>query len=375
MYKLGVVVGKFAPLTTGHINLITEAALQCERVIVVVSHDDRWLERQSPRDQKRLAMMNRVRWLQQTYCDMPHVDIAYINEGDFDIPEFPNGWEKYCSVLEDSILQYAQEREIQFDPITRGQIALFSSEVDYDEKYKQYLSTSITHVVVDAERTGVPISATKIRESLYDNWEYLPSVVRRDYTLRVVVMGTESTGKTTLVKNLAKLFNTSWVEEYGRVYCETVLCNSELTLRSDDYPLIAYRHKELEEQAMRTANRVCIIDTNAFITEFYHRLYEHKPNAIVSAIAHAEHFDLAIILDTNVPWVDDGLRVNSDRSKTQDLFDQMSVEFGYCPFTEGGSSPAANIVWIKNNGYGTRFRLAEKEVRKLLANFNNGDVK
>lgn len=365
MFDVGIVVGKFAPLTMGHIHLITQASLQAKKVIVVLSHDSRWLAKQSPRDQKVLTLSNRLRWLQQLYKDSEHIVIRHIVEDD--MPEFPNGWSDYCNALR---MIYSTELHREYKGIVPGnstmrvasRVAIFSSEIDYDKGYETHLP-EISHVVIDQERTNVPISATQIREDLYTNWNYLPSIVRKEYTLRVVVLGTESTGKTTMVKNLAKMFNTSWVEEYGRTYCMDELAGSEETLRSDDYPIIAYRHKELELQAMRTANRICFVDTNAFITEFYHRLYEGKPNEIVSAIARSENYDLVLVLHDNVPWVDDGLRINSDREITHNLFEQMKEEFP-------NQFPTARTYYITEPDYEKRFNSAIRVIKNYLCDYS-----
>jgi len=376
MYDIGIVVGKFAPLTTGHINLITQASLQANKIVVVLSHDERWLAEQNPRDQKALSFKNRLRWLQQIYADSKHIDIEYIIEDD--IPEFPNGWEEYSRLLMDVINKASQKhtssvvnnRSSRLSGmndtmnIRRPTVAIFSSEIGYDENYAHYLPL-VQHEIVDADRTAVPISATKIRNNLYENWNYLPTIVRKDFTKKVVILGTESVGKTTLVKNLAKYFNTSWVEEYGRTFCEVELGGSETTLRSSDYPLIAYRHKELEEQAMRTANRLCIVDTNALITEYYHRLYEQEPNAIVSAIAASEHYDLVIILDANVPWVDDGLRLNADRSKTSPLFEQLLEEFP-------NQRPEGYTHVVSAPDFLTRFNATREIIQNFSDDVNKG---
>lgn len=370
MFDIGIVVGKFAPLTLGHINLITAASTQAKKVIIILSHDQRWVDRQNPRDQRTLSLKNRLRWLQQTFSNTPHVDITYIDETD--IPEFPNGWSEYCNLLRD-IIEEASYSYIEKQFATRGNlahpdrpsVAIFSSEVSYDPEYAKRLPL-VNHVIVDSERTKVPISATMIRENLYNCWDYLPSIVRKDYTRKIVVLGTESSGKTTMVRNLAKLFNTSWVEEYGRTYCETVLAGSEETLRSSDYPLIAYRHKEFEEEAMRTANRVCIVDTNAFITEFYHRLYEGKRNNIVSAIAAEEQYDAVIILAPNVPWVDDGLRINSDRDRTSKLFEEMAKEFP-------NQFPEGRVITIGMESFSERLSTAYDFVNGIMNRINNGE--
>lgn len=365
MYDLGIVVGKFAPLTRGHIMLINQAAVSAKKVLVVLSHDQRWVDNQSERDRKVLAVNNRKRWLNQTFSQDPHIDIAVLDETD--IPEYPNGWPEYASLLKTLVAKHLVKMTAQDASLTASgsrvapTVAIFSSEIDYDARYAQYLPF-VSHVVVDADRSSVPISATKVRNNLFDNWSFLPSVVRRDYARRVVFLGTESVGKTTLVRALAKYFNTSWVEEYGRTFCETTLVGDESTLRSSDYPLIAYRQKELEEQALLTANKLCLVDTNAFITEFYHRLYEKTPNSIVTAIAQNEQYDLTIILSDEVPWVADGLRSNDDRTVSRLLFENMLAEFP--------GQTSGNVVYITGDSYKSRYDQALRSIEQFMHNYN-----
>ena len=52
--------------------------------------------------------------------------------------------------------------------------------------------------------------------ALLINWKFLPDSVRPYFSIKVVVLGTESTGKSTLTERLAKYFNCSSVKEAGR---------------------------------------------------------------------------------------------------------------------------------------------------------------
>lgn len=350
MHKVGLVIGKFAPLTLGHINLINVAATECERVVVVVSHDDKWLAEQNERDRKILTLHNRMRWLNEIYGDMDNVTVECIDESN--IPAFPNGWVEYCQILEKN---YGA-----LNP------TIFSSELDYDSKYKELLP-NFSHIVVDSERTRVPISATAIRNNLYGNFHYLPSVVRQHYTKRVCIIGMESCGKTTLTKMLAKLYNTSWVEEYGRTFCEKELNKREDLLTSRDYETIVFRQKELEAQALRSANRIMFCDTNAFITQYYHVLYEGYFNSVVDAIAREEEYDLVIFLQPTVKWVDDGLRLNSDRSKTAPVFKRVSERYP-------NQLPRGRLVNIDSSSYKERMDFAIAAIDNFLEKVEKGEI-
>ena len=314
-FEEGLVVGKFAPLTMGHINLINKAATACRKLTVALCYDDKFLNNQSPRDKKVLTLKNRMIWLKNTFADMPHITVVMIDETN--LPVYPNGWAGYAILL----------RDIYPDSVIPEGTAIFSSEIEYIDGYEKNVP-ELTHVIVDNDRNEVPISATMVRENLYQNWHLIPSCVRQAYTLKVCVIGTESSGKSTLIKAMAKLFNTSWVEEYGRNYCINEVGGDEKLLSSVDYEKIAFAHKTEEEKALSRSNKVSFIDSNAFVTEFYHRLYEGHKNEVVTSIAQNEEYDLVLYMTDETTWVDDGLRVNGEnKEKTKKLFEEMMKEF------------------------------------------------
>lgn len=201
----------------------------------------------------------------------------------------------------------------------------FSSEPEYSWWIEKYFGAE--HIIIDAERNHIDISATKIRNNPHKYWTYLPSIVRKDWLKKVAIIGTESSAKSTLTKYLAKMYNTSWVEEYGRNYCLNEMCNDESLLTFDDYGIIAANRFYDEKQAERTANKILFCDTNAFITQFYCRLYEAKNHPLVEAYIDEEEYDLILHLSDEVKWVDDGLRINRNRTKTRLLFNQMLDEY------------------------------------------------
>jgi HTH-type transcriptional repressor of NAD biosynthesis genes len=347
-FEEGLVVGKFAPLTMGHINLINKAATACRKLTVALCYDDKFLNNQSPRDKKVLTLKNRMIWLKQTFADMPHIKIVMIDETN--LPVYPNGWAGYANLL----------RGIYKDNVIPEGTAIFSSEIEYIKGYETNVS-ELTHVIVDNNRNEVPISATMVRENLYQNWHLIPSCVRQAYALKVCVIGTESSGKSTLIKAMVKLFNTSWVEEYGRNYCLTKVGGDEKLLSSIDYEKIAFAHKAEEEKALSTANKLSFIDSNAFVTEFYHRLYEGYKNTVVTSIAANEEYDLVIYMTDETTWVDDGLRVNGgSRSETKELFEDMLEEF---------PNQKAKLVRISGKNIRSRHSQALKEINKLMDNY------
>lgn len=349
-FKYGIIFGKFAPLTQGHINFINKSSLKCDKLYVFLSFDQKFVDKQKNRDKKILTLRNRLLWLKNTYKDLDHIEILSVDETD--LPSYPNGWQSYTDLIRSKM------------PIEFGDGgAVFTSEPEYDENLKKYFP-ELTHEIIDFQRSEVSISATEIRNDIYKHWGMIPSVVRKEYTLKVCIIGTESSGKTTLVKYLAKQFNTSWVEEYGRKYCEENLFNDTSLLNYDDYINIAYQHKVLESEAYKNSNKVTFVDSNAFITEFYHRLQHGCKNEVVSAMAHREKYDLIIYMSDEVEWKDDSIRIyKNNRNDTKKFFENMLEEF---------PNQKESLVFISGKSYEDRFEAAKNEVYNLLESYRNG---
>lgn len=316
--KTGMLVGKFAPLHNGHINFINRASTMCDKLLVILVFDQKWLNEQTPFMQSKLTFKNRLRWLKEVYSDFDHIIIDWIDETDIQ-PE-PNGWQDFINKCKN-----VHEKHFGFtDPYE-----VYSSEIRYNDGFSKYLPDT-KHVLIDPDRNRINISATKVRDDLFNNWEYLPSTVRKDFVYKVCIIGTESTGKTTLVKYLAKMFNTSWVEEYGRTIVENELFRDETLLKYEDYRKIVYRHKELEEHAARTANKLMFVDTDAVVTAFYQQLYEGNVDNVVDTFARERDYDLTIFLDNDVKWVHDGMRMHGNddqREKTQNLLLKLIKDY------------------------------------------------
>src|SRR5690606_22640971 len=110
------------------------------------------------------------------------------------------------------------------------------------------------------------ISGTEIREKPLRHWEFLPKAVRPHYLKKVVILGTESTGKTTLCQRLAAHYNTGYVEEAGRL----VIKDSRNT-SYHDLEITAKTHAEMIIGQERKANKLLFIDTDIHITMSYCR--------------------------------------------------------------------------------------------------------
>ena len=124
---------------------------------------------------------------------------------------------------------------------------------------------------------------------------------------RVVIIGSESSGTTTLARALAGHYHTVWVPEYGRTYSEGRVHSRE-AWRSDEFTFIAVEQARMEDELALLANRVLICDTDPFATAIWHERYLGSSSPEVQAIANARTYDLYIVTDVNIPFAPDDIR-------------------------------------------------------------------
>ncbi len=316
MYKTGVYFGRFCPPHRGHLYQIIIASTRCEKLIVVIS-DNKYQTEVICQEAglPTITYQLRKQWIAQQVQDMSHIQVRVLDETD--IPLYPDGWEMWSERM----------REVVPEQID----AFFVGDGDYDQPLRQYFPESAIELF-DPSRSRYPISATEIRHDILNNWHYILGPARPFFAKRVLIAGTESCGKTTLTKCLAKLYNTSWSEEVGRYYAEKYLGGDETIYTDEDFGRMAHLQAEQDYQALRTANKVCFFDTDAVVTDYYSELYMNHRNKLVEAYINPDKYDVLLFLTPDVKWVDDGQRLNGSQERREMLNDRllnMYKEFGF----------------------------------------------
>jgi HTH-type transcriptional regulator, transcriptional repressor of NAD biosynthesis genes len=294
---VGFIGGKFLPLHLGHVYAIVYASSMVDKLYVVLSHSER-RDRELCQNSKMryIPAQIRLRWLSQLIKDMPNVTVISVEDD--------QGNEDYNWAEGAHLIKKGIGRPIDY---------VFSSELEYGVIFEK-LYPDAKHVLIDPSRSHVNISATKIRnEGIFNNWGYIPDVVKPFFIKKIVLVGTESCGKSTLTKNLAKLYNTTYVAEYGRTVCEE-LGGCDGIIVTEDYHKIAYGHKMEEWKAIENANKVVFIDTEVIVTQFYSKLYNDEHQKVLDEMAKLQDYDLWLYLEPDVKWVNDGLRVHGEEN-------------------------------------------------------------
>ncbi len=132
--------------------------------------------------------------------------------------------------------------------------------------------------------------------------------------VKIVLFGPESTGKTTLSIQLAKHYNTVWVQEYARPYLQKVWNQERRTCEPKDIMPIAYGQMALENKLAIQADKVLICDTDLLETKVYsEEYYGGMVDPILEKGAKDSTYDLYLLTYIDTPWEADDLRDRPDQ--------------------------------------------------------------
>ncbi len=330
-FKNGLCLGKFMPFHKGHKFLIDTAIEQCETVhLMVCSLED-----------EPIDGLIRVGWAHQLYGKNPNVNIIWCKD------ENPQ-YEDECDTLDEF---YSYWIKSVYDNIEELD-AVFTSE-KYGDDFARYLD--VEHVLVDQERKAFPVSGTKVRENAFGVWDYVLDNVKYAYNKKVVIVGPESTGKSTLIKRLSKYYDTNYTEEYGREYTEK---SGTDNLSLKDFENIADEHFYRHCRDKMKSEKILFVDTEAITTKIFAEMYlggEVKSETI-DKIIERQKFDLWLLMDIDIPWVDDGTRDFKDPEIRKNHFKRLKKVLD-----------ENNIKYHVIKGIGDdRFNSAHKYVEEIL---------
>ena len=275
--RLGFIVGKFYPPHRGHKHLICTARQQVDRLVIMLAHHP----------SQKIPGELRQKWLQEIH---PDCEIHLVPDE-----------------LEDDSERWAR---FTVDHLGCAPDVVFSSE-DYGPGFAAFMGSR--HVMVDRPRATFPISGTAVRMNPLSYLDYLEPCVRAYFVRRIVLVGAESTGKTSLAEILARRFDTSWVPEFGREYWERKVAGLSMDgplpgWDSDEFVTIAAEQQRREAIAAREANRLLFCDTNAWATGLWHERYLNHRDARVDAIGRNDLSHLYVLTEPDFAFVQDGWR-------------------------------------------------------------------
>lgn len=344
--RVGVYFGQFNMFHRGHLSVATQALMENDGAVIVVSG----AYREDDRSMKiNLPLNKRVQYINELFQDEVNVKVSELDETN--IPSYPDGWtpwvNKLIEIVEDGV-NYENDQEF----------VVYVGNEEYISELEKRLPINWSIQLVD--RSLIPISSTLILSDIDKYWDYITPPYRRHFTKRIAVMGSASTGKSTLVKRLAKVYSAQFTEEAARTHeIENFLVDEHLTV--EDYVAFLTRQFNDMNEVIKSPlnNGKVFLDTDALVTLVYMKMYMPEALPILEPLAkyYIEHqqFDLIFVIPPITDYIDDGFRAMEWEDSRYDFHNALMAELEKFNLLDKVRILDAND---KDGGYYARFKQA-----------------
>jgi HTH-type transcriptional regulator, transcriptional repressor of NAD biosynthesis genes len=325
LMRKGLVLGKFMPVHTGHVALIDFASNQCDELTIFLCY-----HKNEP-----IAGAIRAEWLRKIYSGNSKVEIFPFEYNPIDLPDSSISSRKDSNKWSQVIKKLFPDLRV-----------LCTSE-----KYGEYVAEflGIQHVYFNETRSLFSISSSQIRSKPLKFWDFIPSAVQPYFVKKIAIVGSESTGKSTLTENLANHYHTTFVSEVAR---EIIEHTKDCTYQ--DLEKIAIHHARSILEKKVNANRFLFIDTEINITKSYSKFLFNRELIVEEWIAKANQCDFYLYLEPDCPHIQDGTRLD----------EAEKLKLHLC-HKEQSKKAQVNYISIAGN-WEERFTLACEAINKIF---------
>lgn len=318
--NVGVVFGSFAPLHQGHLDLIMRAKKENDAgVIVIVCGFD------GDKGEPMMPHSKRYRYVREFFADDDLVAVYGVNDTELGLDSYPNGWTGWMAEF-NRIFAKAVENENTHRVWYVG-----------DENYYRDLRDMWNEDAIIIDRTeDNPICATMIRQNPIKYWDKITEPFRRVFSTNILITGTASEGKSTMVTDLGKYFNAptsyEWAREYMKKYCV-----SDWELDCADFLAFLEGQYNLNRDMINSPGNhgVFFADTDSLVTNMYAQYYSQDDSCILTEedyskirtvayeYARKSRWDKIFCVVPHGVFVDDHTRymAHSQMKERQELFE------------------------------------------------------
>jgi len=133
---------------------------------------------------------------------------------------------------------------------------------------------------------------------------------------KIVIIGPESTGKSTLSKALAQHFNAPYVTEFAREYLEKL----NRAYNKQDILNIAKAQVQLEDK-ISSKSDFLFLDTDLIVCKVWSEFKYGDCHPWILKQIEQRHYDHYLLCDIDLPWENDGMREHPQHRKEHfDIF-------------------------------------------------------
>ena len=291
----------------GHLDAIMRAKKENDRVYVIVCGYDN----EERAGNINMTLKERTAIVRKIFRNDEIINVLTINDTELGIDESMSKenwvvWQNKVAELLYNTLKY------------NDKITWYLAEPYYKEMLEKY---NILKADVTLIEKVVPVSGTLIRENPLKYWKYIVREYRNNLCKNILITGTASEGKTTLVRDISTYFGIDHSEEFGR---DDLLakCKTDTDLTADDFvDFLIGQSVDVCSRVRNNDQGVFISDTDNLVTLMYASAYVDDPNVPITkeeyeskvlptakSLAGRVKWDKIFLLPPKNKFVDDGSR-------------------------------------------------------------------
>lgn len=311
--NVGITFGGYCPMHRGHLDCIMKAKKENDICFVVVCG-----YKDEPRAEEiSMNLDERYKAVKEFFKGDEQIVVLKVNDTELGIDESmcDSNWKVWHNAVYTQMFPFVAElRKKMNDMITCYKY--YVAEASYQKK----IGKNIGYPCVLVPKT-IDISGTKIRKNPLEYWDYIVPTYRPYLTKNILIIGTASEGKSTLVKDIHRYYGLSYTEEYARQYMvDKNITDVDLTYVDFKQFLIG-QHAAINTAIHYSGNRgITIHDSSNLTTLMYAWAYANDPdiNLTMSEYEHLEAFarclehdvrwDRIILIKPHGKFIDDGVR-------------------------------------------------------------------
>jgi NadR type nicotinamide-nucleotide adenylyltransferase len=326
--NIGVVFGSFAPLHQGHLDLIMRAKKENPggALVIVCGYD-------GDKGEPLMPHNKRYRYVREFFADDDLVAVYAINDTESMRPQYPNGWDSWLEEFDNIFSKATANPNNSPDVVNYPKVTWYVGDEIY---YNDLIKRNEKAVLVDRTSDN-PISATMIRQNPIKYWDKITFPFRRIFSTNILITGTASEGKSTMVTDLGKYFNAPHSHEWPRDYMEQS-CVSDWELDCTDFlAFLEGQYNHNKECINSPGNHgIFFADTDSLVTNMYSQYYSKDPSCVLTEeeyetkikpiayeYARKSRWDKIFCVVPHGTFVDDHSRfmAHSGMKERQELFD------------------------------------------------------
>ena len=368
---VGVVLGSFSPLHKGHLDLIYRAKKECLGGALVVvcgyENDKGW---------PKMTLKERYQMVRQYFRDDPLVAVYALSDDEMGIAEYATRqnewrWDIWIEHLFSDVIATNDpdtKEDLAYKSFVANNLTFYTGEKAYSDDLQEL---GFKTVLLDRQLNL--ISGTMIRDNPIRYWDKIAWTYHRKFSHNILITGTASEGKTTLVEDIGRYFNLPYSFEWARSYIEKYMIG-DWEFDARDFLAFLTGQYNYNRDCLESPhnNGIFVSDTDCIVTKMYAKYYAQDDEMaltmdeyqrVIEPVADTfiakSHWDKIFVVLPRGEFVDDHTRYMKHSSM------QARGELAAILLEELDKAGLTDRLEILNGGYQSTFNRVKDYITNM----------